>query len=374
MSDSLSKIPDGFRCYSAADAGVRREMESIAMTVFDGWGYQEVITPTVDYYSLFEAGMGTAEAERSFRFTEDDGRLLALRPDVTSAIARAAATLFAERERPLRLCYASSVFRQRAASHVDWRRESKQIGCELIGRNSTAADMELLAIAVELLTRLGLDGQFVITLNDIDVFNGIVESLMLDQMARDELRHLIDIRAVAELESFLDSYTSVDKCVALADLIQLPGKGEIFERARRVITNARSRSALDRLERVWSIVEAVGMAGQFEIDLGNVSRVDYYTGLTFTIYVTGAGARVGGGGRYDHLTAKFGRSEPAVGFVVELEALADLHLNKRDAPQGRSEPSASISHQDLEALFRAALERRAAGERVRIDQGVTDRG
>ena len=128
---------------------MRREIESIAMTVFDGWGCEEIVTPTVDYYSLFEAGMGSVEAQQSFRFTESDGQLLALRPDVTSAIARAAATLFAERERPLRLCYASSVFRQRAGSHVDWRRESKQIGCELIGCNSTAADVELLAIVVD---------------------------------------------------------------------------------------------------------------------------------------------------------------------------------------------------------------------------------
>ena len=354
---------------------MRREIESIAMTVFDGWGCEEIITPTVDYYSLFEAGMGSVEAQQSFRFTESDGQLLALRPDVTSAIARAAATLFAERERPLRLCYASSVFRQRAGSHVDWRRESKQIGCELIGCNSTAADVEVLAIVVDLLSRLGLDRQFVITLNDVDVFNGIVEELMLDQTARDELRRLIDIRAVAELDSFLNPYKSAAECAALSNLIQLPGKAEILDQARRVITNTRSRSALDRLERVWNIVDEVGMADRFEIDLGNVSRLDYYTGLTFTIYVAGVGTRVGGGGRYDHLTAKFGRPEPAVGFVVELEALADLRMDQGDAPRALLEHSPfSISYQDVQALFRAALDARAAGERGPIDQEVTDHG
>jgi len=144
MSESISRIPSGFRCYAAAEARARREIERVAMTVFDGWGYQEIVTPTLDYYSLFETGMGMAEAQRSFKISEGDGSLMALRPDVTSGIARSAATLFAKHDRPLRLCYASSVFRQQRQSHVDWRRESKQIGCELLGCNSAAADMEVL--------------------------------------------------------------------------------------------------------------------------------------------------------------------------------------------------------------------------------------
>src|ERR1043165_6099960 len=295
MSESPSKIPRGFRCYTAADARARRDIESLAMTVFDGWCYEEVITPTVDYYSLFQAGMGGAEAERSFRFSETDGQLLALRPDVTSAIARAAATVFVQQERPLRLCYAASVFRQRPRSHVDWRREAKQIGCELIGRNTSAADMEILAIAVELLVRLGFDQQFVITLNDAEIFNGIVEHLGLDPATSDEFRRLMDIRAIAELEAFLNRYATPGESAAFAELIQVSGKSEIFESARRVITNARSRAALDRLEDLWRVIEANGMAAQFEIDLGNVSRLFYYPGLPVAISTAGGGAGVGGG-------------------------------------------------------------------------------
>jgi ATP phosphoribosyltransferase regulatory subunit len=313
--------------------------------------------------------MGRPEAERSFRFTENDGQLLALRPDVTSAIARAAATVLIQSQRPLRLCYATSVFRQHARSHVDWRREAKQIGCELIGCNSTAADMEILAIAVELLVRLGFDQQFVITLNDVGIFNGIVENLALDPSTRDEFRRLMDIRAIAELETFLKPYATASDCAAFAELIQLSGKSELFDRARLVITNACSRAALGRLENLWRVLEAVGMAGQFEIDLGNVSRLDYYTGLTFAIYVNGAGARIGGGGRYDNLIARFGAPEPAVGFVVELEALADLRAKVQDSQTEEENPrvSQSISNQNICQLFEGALARRAAGERVRLD-------
>src|SRR5712692_5649529 len=122
MSEPLSKIPNGMRYYFGREARLRRSVEQIVMSVLDGWSYEEITTPTVDYYSLFERGMGPAEAHRAFRFTDADGRLLAMRPDVTSGVARAVATLFAKRPRPLRFCYAASVFRQQRKSHAEWRR------------------------------------------------------------------------------------------------------------------------------------------------------------------------------------------------------------------------------------------------------------
>src|SRR5882672_6994883 len=177
--EPLSEIPTGMRYYFGQEARRRRAVEATAMAVFDGWSYEEITTPTIDYYSLFEHGMGRAEAERAFRFTDNDGRLLALRPDVTSAAARAAATLFADRARPLRLCYAAPVFRERPQSHAEWRRESTQIGCELIGANTRVADLEVLAIVSEFLRRLDLEGNYSITLNDVGIFNGVAERLKL---------------------------------------------------------------------------------------------------------------------------------------------------------------------------------------------------
>jgi ATP phosphoribosyltransferase regulatory subunit len=368
MSEPLSKIPNGLRYYAAREAGVRRIIEATAMTVFQGWSYEEILTPTVDYYSLFEQGMGEREAHRAFRFTDGDGRLLALRPDVTSSIARAAATLFVKHPRPLRLCYAATVFHQLSQSPADWRRESTQIGCELLGRNSKAADMEILAIAAEVLRRLGLN-QVLITLSDVEIFNGIVENLRLDSTARDELRRLVDIRAVAELECFLAPYASAEECSAFADLIQLSGKQEIFNKAYHVIANARSRAALERLESLWRVIESLGMSGYFEIDLGDVTRLDYYTGLTFKIYVEGVGARVGSGGRYDNLTARFGTAEPAVGFVLELDPLAELLAGSAELI-GSAKPETAVLNPvdgDVAALFREAIVRRASDERVEIN-------
>jgi len=372
MSEPLSKIPNGLRYYSGHEARLRRVIEETAMSVFEGWSYEEVITPTLDYYSLFERGMGPSEAHHAFRFTDTDGRLLALRPDVTSGIARVTATLFANRPRPLRLCYAAPVFRQQGQSTIEWRRESTQIGCELVGQNSAASDIEVLAIACEVLRRLHLDRGYVITLNDVEVFNGVAESLGFDSNTRDQLRQLVDGRNVADVEAFLTSRASVEDVRAISQLIRLSGKLETLDSARGLITNARSSAALDRLENLWRIIESLALTDHFEIDLGDVSRLDYYTGLTFKIYIEGAGARVGSGGRYDNLTANFGKSEPAVGFVLDLDALAGLLLARNNGAMltAQSERKAQcVVDNDLSALFREAIERRARGERVVISSG-----
>jgi ATP phosphoribosyltransferase regulatory subunit len=315
--------------------------------------------------------MGSSQAHRAFRFTDTDGRLLALRPDVTSGVARAAVTMFAVRDRPLRLCYAAQVFRQQPQSHAEWRRESTQTGCELMGANTSAADMEVLAIASEILQRLGLDGNHLITLNDVGIFKGIASRLPLDVVSRDEMRQLVDSRNAADLERFLVSHAfAPEECRALAQLTQLSGKRETLESARRVITNAGSIEALDRLDRLWGMIESMDLADHFEIDLGDVTRLDYYTGLTFNIYVNGAAARVGSGGRYDGLTAAFGKAEPAVGFVLDLDALTTVLLARKADSNLPQEPERKMSHttnSDPSLLFREARKKRAEGERVLIN-------
>ena len=317
------------RYYIGAEARLRRTVEDVAMSVFEGWNYEEVITPSVDYYDLFEQGMGPREAQRGFRFTDNDGRLLALRPDVTSSVARMAATLLSERPRPLRFCYAAPVFRQQTQSHAEWRRENTQLGCELIGVGGKPADLEVLRLAAEILSRLNLESSYCITINNVEIFNGVAAELNLKASAREQLRCLIDTREAAGLQRFLQN-CSGNEVRAFSQPTKLTGKRDVIQTARESITNARSITALDSLEELWTELESLGLQDSFEIDLGDVSSLDYYTGLSLKIYVHGAGSSVGRGGRYDGLTESFGRAEPAVGFVLNLDALTEV-LGRRDS-------------------------------------------
>ena len=319
----ISRIPAGMRYYIGAEARLRRRVEDVAMSVFQGWNYEEVITPSVDYYDLFEQGMGQREAQRGFRFTDNDGRLLALRPDVTSSVARMAATLLADRPRPLRFCYAAPVFRQQPQSHAEWRRENTQLGCELIGVGGKGADLEVLRVASEILSSLKLQSRYCITINNVEIFNGVAAQMGLPAPAREQLRRLIDTREAGELERFLTDYgNGVGQ--AFLQPTQLTGNREVIQAARDKITNERSLAALASLDDIWTELEALGLADSFEIDLGDVSSLDYYTGLALKVFIHGAGTSVGRGGRYDGLTGSFGRAEPAIGFVLNLDALTEV--------------------------------------------------
>ena len=320
----LSKIPSGLRYYTGEVARLRRAIEDCAISVFTERSYEEIITPAVDYYELFEKGMG-AEAHSAFRFADSDGRMLALRPDVTSSVARAAATLLARKERPLRLCYVAPIFHQQPRTLAEWRRETTQLGCELIGASGVEADVEQLAIVAETLKRIGLGAKYRVTLNSVEIFNGIAARLTLNELAREQLRKLIDVRDTSGVISLLtELQVDAGEREIFARVTRLSEKRGILDQARQVITNERSVAALDLLEQVWCAIDSLGLAERFEIDLGDVSGLDYYTGLLFKIYVEGAGSRVGRGGRYDQLTSAFGRAEPAVGFVVDLDALTEV--------------------------------------------------
>jgi len=370
MIEPLSKIPDGMRYYFGREARLRRMVEETVMSVFDGWSYEEITTPTVDFYSLFEHGMGSSEAHRAFRFTDVDGRLLALRPDVTSGVARAAVTMFEARERPLRLCYAASVFRQQPQSHAEWRRETVQAGCELMGANTDAADLEVLSIACEIFQRLGLGDNYQITLNDVGVFRGLGERLQLDEVCRSEVRRLVDSRNGEDLLAFLNERKcDPHESRVLAQLSKLSGRREVLETAREVLDNPSSLEAVNRLDRLWRVVEALELSKHFEIDLGDVAKLDYYSGLTFSIYLNGAATRVGSGGRYDGLTAIFGSAEPGVGFVLDLDALTRVVLeqNTNSNEQQETEPKTVIANSDSSLPFAEAIKRRGEGERVRIN-------
>src|SRR6476646_4509343 len=246
----LSKLPPGMRYYLGAEARLRRSVEDTAMSVFEGWSYEEVLTPSVDYYALFEHGMGQTEAQTAFRFSDSDGQMLSLRPDITSSVARVAATLLSERDRPLRLCYAAPVFRRQQQSHAEWRRENTQLGCELIGVSGEAADLEVLLVAAEILKTIGVEDSFCITINDVGIFNGLSKQLSAKPQSQETLRRLIDPRDRGKLKSFLDRHCD-DASVreALFKLIEFTGKQEILAEARGLMTNSESLVALDRLGR-----------------------------------------------------------------------------------------------------------------------------
>ncbi len=366
---SLTKIPAGVQYFFDDEVKLRRYVERRAMEVFAGWSYDEIILPMFDYHDLFARGMGEEKAERTYRFVDRDGALLALRPELTSLVARTVATRFIKRERPVRLCYSGEVFRydeptERAA------REFHQLGVEQIGEPDIVADIEVLLVAAEVLAALGLEG-FRIALSHVDFFNGVADFLKLDGARRAQLRELIDRRNSVEVEDFLRRHAAgveESRRAAFSRLIQIAGKQETIRRAQEILINERSRAAVGRLDEIYSTLDSLGLGESFDVDLGDTGGLDYYTGLTFKIYAPGCGAEIGGGGRYDNLIANFGEAEPAVGFSIALDGLVAAISANGDKLQwrGAGEVEMISFDGDLARAFERAREMRKRGKQVRI--------
>lgn len=365
MSTSLAKIPSGVQYIFDDEVRLRRFIEREVMQVFTGWSYAEIILPIFDYADLFALGMGKEQAEMTYRFTARDGRLLALRPEMTSLVARTVATRFRERRRPIRLSYSGEVFRwdePRGGRQYEFH----QIGLEHIGSDRLEADAEVLIVALEALRRLGLE-HFTITLSHVDFFNGVAERLALDSGDRRQMQQMIDRKEAGRLNAFLKQYADRESGDALSRLTMLAGRRDVITEARQFVTNPRSVAALDDLDRICGIAEALGIASYLDIDLGDVGGLDYYTGLTFKIYAPGLGTALGRGGRYDQLLANFGLAEPAVGFSLCLDWLAQLLAPRLKEMLEQENHTARLkAGDDVAAAFKEAVRLRNEGHRVEI--------
>ncbi|HKX26368.1 MAG TPA: ATP phosphoribosyltransferase regulatory subunit [Blastocatellia bacterium] len=368
---SLTKIPAGVQYFFDDEARLRRYVERCALNAFDGWSYDEIILPMFDYHDLFARGMGTEKAERTYRFVDQDGALLALRPELTSLVARTVATRFKNKPRPLRICYSGEVFRYDEPTERS-AREFHQLGIEHIGQRVVMADLEILLVAAELLTTLGL-GDFRIVLSHVDFFNGVAEYLRLEEADRAQLRELIDHRNNLGLAQYLGRVApqiEPARREAFCRLTRIAGKDDAIPLARQGLINERSGAAIEQIAEIYTTLTQLGLRENFDIDLGDAGGLEYYTGLTFKIYVPGCGAEIGSGGRYDNLIGNFGAPEPAVGFSISLDGLAGAR--SRQMPEspcpGRESAEPIRLDGDRARVFSEVRELRRQNRKVKIGE------
>jgi ATP phosphoribosyltransferase regulatory subunit len=365
VTDDLSRVPPGVQYIFDDEVRLRRSLEHDILDVFRGWSYGEILLPAFDSYELFRRGAGSDLADRTYRFAGRDGRTMALRPELTSLVARAAATRLGEKPRPLRLCYSGEVFRADAPRRGR-QHEFHQIGLEHIGSERRESDVEVLLIAIEVLARLGLDAAR-ITLGHVGFFQGVRDSFGVTGQAAGRMHDMVDRRRLDALVSFLEGYAPAAAASDASRLFGLCGSRSILSEARKASNDA-SIAALDELDDIMATLEALELNDNVQIDLGEVSDLDYYTGMTFKVYVPGWGNPVGTGGRYDALLKEFGRDEPAVGFSLALDWLAGA-MTAHSLDADRRRPPAPVrveSGADLESLFAKARQLRLAGAAIEI--------
>ena len=312
LRSSIAPIPPGAPDLAGEAVRRRRLLQRHLLEGLADAGYEEIIPPTFEYAEIFTRAGGPDVADRLMRFLDLDGKLLALRYDFTASVARLAATKLADRPTPLRLSYAGNVFRQ-DPERVDAgrAREVLQAGAELLGDGTGGADIEILRLTLGLLRRAGLT-DFQVNLGHVGVLAAALAAL--PEPDRPAVRRLIDRKDAAGLARAAPG--------VLTELPFILGRGEALDRAAHVARGAEAERALARLRAVDAALEPEERR-HVVYDFGEVRGLDYYTGIHFEVFVAGAGAAVGAGGRYDDLMGRFGRPLPAVGFALNVDALAE---------------------------------------------------
>ena len=167
LPSQLAVTPPGALDLTGEAARRRRQLQRAAMAVLERAAYEELIPPTLEYQDTFLRAGGPGVAERLIRFPDRDGRILALRYDFTASLARVAATTFSAADRPLRLCYSGTVYRQEP-ERGGRPREMLQVGAELLGQGDLAADIEIVRLTIALVRAAGLQ-DFQVNLGHVGV-------------------------------------------------------------------------------------------------------------------------------------------------------------------------------------------------------------
>ena len=285
------------------------------MAALEQASYEELIPPTLEYQDTFLRAGGPDVAERLIRFPDRDGRILALRYDFTASLARVAATTFAQRRRPLRLCYSGTVYRQEP-ERGGRPREMLQVGAELLGQGDLAADIEVVRLTIALVRAAGLQ-DFQVNLGHVGVLAPGIAAL-----AEDAARRRAPLDRPQGPRQSLPGAASATGDAGTLRRCRSSSAGARRSRARWPVP----RAARPGLEHLLALDAALTADERTHVvyDLGEVRGLEYYTGVHFEVFVAGAGRAAGAGGRYDDLMGRFGRPMPAVGVSLDLDTIAEV--------------------------------------------------
>ena len=369
-----AQLPKGVRDLFGEEALQLRQLESALLSGFRRWGYRDAIPPTFELHENTAVGLGEALDRATFKFVDPDGALMALRADFTNGIARLLATKLAAEPRPVRVCYSGTIFRNQRAL---WgkQREFHQAGVELVGADDAAAEVEVLALAVETLSALGLAG-FKLNLGHVGLFKALLAECRLTAAQEALVRDAVDDRDRGRIGELCASLRVPEEARrALLALPSLVGGREVLEQARGLADGPEWRAALDRLGAVLAGLAELGHAGAVLLDLGEVKGIEYYTGVLFEGFVPGCGFPVLSGGRYDNLHAQFGQAGVAVGLAFVVERLM-LALEAAGARPAHAPARVAVAGGSAES-HRLAARLRARGADVVVllpgEDGAADR-
>ena len=304
-----------------------RKIETIingARSIANQFSYEGIKTPAIEYYQTVGLSSQIREDEL-IRFTGPLGRMLIIRPDLTTPIARMVASTYRELEPPFRFFSYGDVYRNDSEGLIE---EKTQVDFEFIGEKSLAADGEIINVAAKIIMEFsGSNGDIRITLGHTKIMNMLLEEIVPNPGKRDEIfRALLSLDYVSYRKLVGDLEISPQLKENLFTILTIKGRLDTILKLEDWQKDKEEwRDIFREIREIQEILDAYNLGDKVIFDPSLIGRHKYYTGIIFNIYVTGSPYKIASGGRYDGLIGSFGRDLSATGMAVDVVELSKIN-------------------------------------------------
>lgn len=365
-------IPEGTRDLILEECAIKESIESNVENLFKSYGFKEIVTPTIEFYETFNNDFKSLEEEEMYKFFDNRGRILVLRPDMTIPIARVVETKLKEMKMPIKLRYRSNVFRVHASLRGK-QNEFTDCGVELVGAESEKSDLEVIVLALESLKRLKVDN-FKLEIGNINLLKSIFSILDISEYEKENIAQFIEDKNLKNLEEYLDKLNLSDKYkILLNKLPWMFGGKEILDEAKNIAFNTEIENVISYFEDLYVQLESLGYSDYVTFDFGMAPGLNYYTGIIFRGYAEGIGDIFLRGGRYDNLIKLKDEYIPAIGFSINTNSAIDVLKNNGYLEDNEKKCTISYGKKNKVLAIRKSIEYRNNGyivEMLPVDEDI----
>lgn len=289
-------------------------------SLYRRYGFLPYKMSKFEEYDLYVRNKDFLVSDHIITFTDTDGKLMALKPDVTLSIIKNGKDTDGSVQK---VCYNENVYR--VTKGAQSFKEIMQVGLECIGDIDTYNIYEVLMLASASLSKISSD--YVLDISHLGILDDVMKKMNVSDDLENKLLKCIAEKNVHELCSMLAS-EGIDP-EPLKKLVSLYGEPDKVLKELKSCEFV-SSSLVDELEKVISLLDNSGFGDNIRIDFSVVNDMSYYNGFVFKGFIKGISSGVLSGGQYDKLMKKLGRRSCAIGFAVYLDMLERLDTNSRE--------------------------------------------
>ena len=290
-------------------------------SLYSKYGYSQFKMSKFEEYDLYARNKDFLVSENVITFTDTDGKLLALKPDVTLSIIKNSDY---KPNSVQKLYYNENVYRVSNGTHSF--KEIMQVGLECIGDIDTNNIYEVIMLAAESLK--GISTDYVLDISNMDILLGMIENMTQDSKVKNEIIKCVGEKNIHGIQSLCET-NEIDQVLSnkLCELVLLSGECDFVIDKVKDITEGLGFDAVSELERVVSLLKDNGYAKNVRLDFSVINDINYYDGFVFKGFINGLPSWILSGGQYDKLMKKMKKESKAIGFAVYLDLLERLDFS-----------------------------------------------